>query len=57
MKIIFFNSHVLWPHHTETELELIQNHLNNNDQVFRVGCRGELSICDNNLEHSISKET
>ncbi|MCD6019438.1 MAG: hypothetical protein K0S53_2559 [Bacteroidetes bacterium] len=41
--------------HTETELELIQQHLDKNDTVFRVICKGDMPACDINPTHEYLK--
>jgi hypothetical protein len=51
MKVFFFSTHTLWPHHAETELEIMQDHLNNGDEIFRFICKGELPVCDTNIDH------
>jgi hypothetical protein len=48
MKVLVFSSHILWPSHYETELELIQKHLNANDSVTQVYCNKQLPNCDLN---------
>lgn len=53
--ILFFPTHILWTPHYETELELIQNHLNEGDNVIQAVCNGELQVCDSNLKHSMLK--
>ena len=53
MKIFIFSTHIYWPNHRETELELIQNHLDQGDEVYRFYCNAHLPVCDVNLEHSL----
>lgn len=53
MNIMFFSTHVIWPSHYETELELIQNHLNAGDKVMHAVCNAQLATCDLNLHHDI----
>ena len=53
MKVGFFTPHIKWPPHYETELELIQEHLNNGDEVIQFVCSADLPICDTNLTHDI----
>ena len=48
MVVLFFSSHILWPPHYETELELIQQHLDAMDTVIQVYCNGQLPNCDLN---------
>jgi hypothetical protein len=38
--------------HFETELEIIENHLDSGDQVTVLGCNGELDACDVNANHA-----
>lgn len=48
--------HVLWgqnPPHSETDLELMQEHLLRGDTVHALVCRAELPTCDVNPEHSV----
>ncbi|HAN39425.1 MAG TPA: hypothetical protein DCQ29_11030 [Chitinophagaceae bacterium] len=49
MKIAVFSTHVLWPSHYETELELIQSHIDNSDTVINVVCNGDFKHCDQNM--------
>ena len=53
MKIFLYSTHLFYSPHIETELELMQKHLNQGDEVFRVICAGELSICDMNQRHEL----
>jgi hypothetical protein len=48
MKIAFFNSHVLWPSHYETELEIIHAYLENGHDVIQLYCNNQLPGCDQN---------
>ncbi|MCX6295890.1 MAG: hypothetical protein NTX97_07460 [Bacteroidetes bacterium] len=54
MKIFVFSTHALWQPHLETELEIIQNHLNKGDTVYRFVCDGTLPVCDVNINHALS---
>jgi hypothetical protein len=49
MKIAFYNSQILWTTHIGTELELIQRHLDDNDEIISFVCNANLSVCDLNL--------
>lgn len=51
MNIFIYSTHTLWPHHAETELELMQLHLDKGDKVHRFVCNGELPVCDTNVHH------
>ncbi len=55
MKIFIFSTHNLWPNHRETELELMQNHLDKGDEVYRFICNGELGACDTNTSHQLTE--
>lgn len=48
MKILFFNSHILWPSHYETELELIKNLSDEGHEIIQVYCNAQLPNCDLN---------
>lgn len=51
MKIFVFSTHAGWQPHLETELEIIQRHLEAGDEVYRFVCNGDFPICDMNQEH------
>ena len=51
MKVFVFSTHPLWASHYETELEIIENHIKSNDEVFHFTCYGVLKSCDVNLKH------
>ena len=51
MKVFIYSTHTLWPHHAETELELMQLHLDQGDTVYRFVCNGEMPVCDTNVHH------
>ncbi|MEQ8688383.1 MAG: hypothetical protein RIE86_23970 [Imperialibacter sp.] len=53
MKIAVFNSHSLWASHYETELEIIQQHLEAGDEVVQMQCISELPTCDQNLNYAV----
>ncbi|MGZ6540308.1 MAG: hypothetical protein ACXVEB_18165, partial [Bacteroidia bacterium] len=53
MKIFVFSTHALWQPHLETELEIIQNHLNKGDTVYRFVCNGDFPVCDVNVNHAL----
>jgi hypothetical protein len=48
MKIVVFSSHILLASHYETELEIIQNHLDAGDEVIQLVCNSDLPACDTN---------
>lgn len=49
--IAFFTTHPLFQRHFATDLELIQNHLDNGDEVTVLYCDAELLACDTNTYH------
>lgn len=54
-KILIFSSHILWESHYETELEIIQRHIDKGDEVIHISCNAELNFCEINRENSIEK--
>lgn len=46
MKVAVFSTHAWWSPHYETDLELIQGHLDAGDRVHHVVCNGSLPCCD-----------
>jgi len=55
MKIAVLSSHILWAQHYETELEIMQKHLDEGDQVIQMVCNRTYGICDTNLNRSLAK--
>lgn len=51
MNIMTFSTHIGWPSHYETELELIQGHLDIGDHILQAVCNEDLPICDCNPLH------
>jgi len=51
MKVAVFSTFVRWTPHFETELEIIQRHLDAGDTVHHYICNGELEICDQIIDH------
>lgn len=49
---MFFPTHVLWTPHYETELELIQRHLDKGDNIIQAVCNAQLPTCDVNLRRT-----
>lgn len=41
--------------HLETDLELIQRHLDDGDDVTVVGCQGDLAACETNIVHDLTE--
>jgi len=54
MKVLFYTVYMASPH-WETELELMQNHLDAGDEVFVLQCTGELKTCFFNPSHSAAR--
>ena len=52
MKILVFAPYAINTPHFETELEIIQNHLDAGDEVILLACNGDLSTCDVNFPHN-----
>ena len=52
MNIAFFTNYIYTPH-LETELELIQNHLDQGDVVYHFVCDAHLLSCDTNATHDL----
>lgn len=46
MNVAVFSTHAWWSPHYETDLELIQGHLDAGDRVHHVVCNGALPSCD-----------
>ena len=46
MKVAVFSTHILWPTHYETELEIIQNHIDLGDDVTHYACQRNLQHCE-----------
>jgi hypothetical protein len=53
MKVAVFTTHIHWPSHYETELEIIQKHLNEGDEVVQLVCNADLPTCDINITHDL----
>jgi hypothetical protein len=49
--VLFYSPLAIWYPHFETELELIENHLQAGDTVTVLRCRGELPACAPNPNH------
>ncbi|RMH76943.1 MAG: hypothetical protein D6680_06960 [Cyanobacteria bacterium J007] len=54
MKILVVALYAINTPHFETELEIIQNHLDAGDEVVLLGCNAHLEACDVNMLHYIS---
>jgi hypothetical protein len=55
MKVAFFSSHILWYTHYETELEIMQRHLDAGDEVYQYVCNAQMAACDVNPNHGFSR--
>lgn len=53
MKVFFFEPYALAIPHFETALELIQTHIDNNDEVNLFYCAADLNSCESNYHHSL----
>jgi hypothetical protein len=49
--LVFSTWQLTKPPHYETDLEIVQDHLEKGDRVSFIGCRGELPACDTNPRH------
>lgn len=54
MKVGFLNTCLNWVPHFETDLELIDKHLEKGDEVFWFDCNSQLSFCQPNPNHKKS---
>ena len=54
MKVVVFSPYAISAPHFETELEIIQRHLDRGDEVVVLACYAELTACDYNLTHEAS---
>jgi hypothetical protein len=55
MRVVVFTAHTTWKPHYETDLEIIQRHLDDGDEVVHLRCDADLSACDANPHHDITK--
>ena len=55
MRIAFFNSHNIWVAHTQTELEIMQRHLDQGDEIVQLICNADLPACDVNHNHDVNR--
>jgi hypothetical protein len=51
MNVVVFTAYTQWPLHYETDLEIIQRHLDAGDSVTHLYCTGSLLACDDNGFH------
>ena len=52
MKILVFTTHANWNPHFETDLEIIQRHLDDGDEVVHLRCDAEMPACEINPRHA-----
>jgi hypothetical protein len=50
-KVIFYTPFAIWPYHFETELDLIEKHLQKDYTVTLLYCSGKLPTCEPNPKH------
>jgi hypothetical protein len=55
MKVVVFTVYTRWHFHYETDLEIMQQHLDAGDEVLHLHCNSELPVCEANTGHSISQ--
>src|SRR6266702_2903332 len=55
MKVLVFGPYAVLTPHLETDLEIIQRHLDQGDQVIFLACNSELLVCDVNVFHNLSR--
>lgn len=55
MKVVFFDSCIIWVPHFETDLEIMEKHLANGDEVYWIDCNADLPFCQPNPANSIKK--
>ena len=53
MKVVVFTVYTRWPLHYETDLEIMQRHLDDGDEVLHLHCNSELPVCEANSGHSL----
>ena len=52
MRVAVFAPYARWSPHLETDLEIVQQHLDQQDQVTLLSCDGEMRTCDVNPSHA-----
>jgi len=53
MKVLVFTVYTRWHIHYETDLEIMQRHLDDGDEVSHLHCNSELPVCEANSGHSL----
>lgn len=55
-KILVFSTWQLTqPPHFETDLEIMENHLEMGDRVYMIGCNAQMPACDTNIRHDLAR--
>jgi hypothetical protein len=52
--LVAFAPFAIWSPHFETELEIIQNHLDKGGRAIVLSCSGQLNVCEPNPEHDLN---
>ena len=55
MRVLVFTAQTNWRPHYETDLELIQRHLDEGDEIVHLHCDADLLACDDNPNHDMAK--
>lgn len=55
MRVLVFTAHTTWKPHYETDLEIIQRHLDDGDEVVHMHCDADLPACDANPHRDMAK--
>ena len=53
--LVFSTWQLTRPPHFETDLEIMENHLEKGDKVFMIGCNAEMPACDTNIRHDLAR--
>ena len=54
MRVVVFTAFTRWKPHYETDLEIIQRHLDDGDEVIHLHCDEDLLACDANPDHDLN---
>jgi Capsule polysaccharide biosynthesis protein len=54
VRVLVFTAHTNWKPHYETDLEIIQRHLDDGDEVVHLHCNTDLLACDANPHHDMA---
>lgn len=52
--LVSFAPFAIWSPHFETEVEIIQNHIDNGGKSIVLSCNGDLKICEPNPTHKLA---